>query len=61
MSDMKSCHFFNGVWDEGMIHSYNIMDGQSSEYKFQDKMIKELVMGTELGKNHLTLIVAEHK
>lgn len=58
---MKSCHIFNGAWEKGVFHAYNIMDRQSNEYKFQEKMLKELVMGTESSQNYLTLIVAEHK
>ena len=61
LSDIKSCHFFNGVWNNGWFHTFNIMEMQSNEYKLQEKMLKELVMGTEEGKNHLTLVVAEYK
>ena len=62
MSETKSCHFFNGKWkDDGMFYSHNIMQRESNEFKLQEKMLKELVMGTEEGNNHLTLIVAEYK
>lgn len=61
MSGIKSCHFFTGVWKDGWFNSFNIMERQSNEYKLQEKMLKELVMGTEEGKNYLTLVVAEYK
>lgn len=61
MSDMTSCHFFNGLWNNGTLLAYNVMDRQNNEHKSQEKMLKELVMGTEEGHNYLTLIVAEYK
>ena len=60
-SDMRCCHFFNGIWKDGILHAYNVMDSQSNEHKSQEMMMKELVLGTEEGHNYLTLVVSEYK
>lgn len=61
MSDTACCHIFNGIWNDGVIHTFNIMDRQSNEFKEEEKMLKELTMGTESGNSHLSLAVIEYK
>ena len=61
MSSTSCCHIFNGSWNDGILHSFNIMDKQCNECKDEEKMLKELTMGTELGNSHLSLTVVEYK